>query len=93
MEWRVWINWWIIFCIRYSKLLWVYHKKTWRKVGYYPQISTYEAMKSFWSTQSEITKGKNGESVPYLEITEVVLMYSNVVNNDYQQDSWIHFLF
>ena len=26
-EWRVCISWWIIFCIRYSKLFWTYLKK------------------------------------------------------------------
>ena len=44
-------------------------------------------MKLFWSTKSKITKDKNGENVPYLEITEVVLVYYNIVNDDYQQDS------
>ena len=24
MEWRIWITWWIIFCVRYSRLFWVY---------------------------------------------------------------------
>ena len=28
----------------------------------------------------------NGEIVPQLEITEVILVHSNVVNNDYQHD-------
>ena len=32
-------------------------------------------------------KDKNGENVPHLEITEVVLVHCNIVNNDYQQDS------
>ena len=27
MEWRIWITWWIIFCIRYSRLFWIYFKK------------------------------------------------------------------
>ena len=27
MEWRVWIIWGIIFCIRYSGIFWVYHQK------------------------------------------------------------------
>ena len=40
-----------------------------------------------WSTKSKITKEKNGENIPYLEITEVVLTYCNVVNNSYQQNS------
>ena len=34
-----------------------------------------------------MTKYKNGENVPHLEITEVVLVHCNIVNNDYQQDS------
>ena len=32
-------------------------------------------------------KDKNGENVPHLEITEVILVHCNIVNNDYQQDS------
>ena len=39
------------------------------------------------STENIITKDKNGENVPHLEITEVVLVHCNIVNNDYQQDS------
>ena len=31
MEWKIWINWWIIFYIRYSRLFWIYTKKTWEK--------------------------------------------------------------
>ena len=30
-------------------------------------------------------KLKNGENVPYLEITELVLIHCNVVNNSYQE--------
>ena len=44
-------------------------------------------MKLFGGTKSKITKDQNGENVPYLEITEVVLVHCNIVNNDYQQDS------
>ena len=44
-------------------------------------------MKSLGSTESKITKDKNGEDVHHLEITEVVLVRCNIVNNDYQQDS------
>ena len=36
------------------------------------------------STKSKITKDENGENVPHLEITEVVLVHYNIVNNDYQ---------
>ena len=44
-------------------------------------------MKLLGSTKNEITKDKIGENVPHLEITEVVLVYCNMVNNDYQHDS------
>ena len=44
-------------------------------------------MKLLGSTKSKITKYENGENVPNLEITEVILVHCNIVNNDYQQDS------
>ena len=44
-------------------------------------------MKLLGSTENKITKDKNGENVTHLEITEVVLVHRNMVNNDYQQDS------
>ena len=43
-------------------------------------------MKSFGITKSKITKVKNGENVPHLENTEIVLVHCNIVNNNYQQD-------
>ena len=43
-------------------------------------------MKFLGSTENKITKDKNGENVPKLEITEVVLVHCNILNNDYQQD-------
>ena len=44
------------------------------------------------STENKITRDKNVKNVPYLEITEVVLFYCNIVNNDYQQDSRVIYL-
>ena len=52
-------------------------------------------MKLLGSTKNKITKDKNCENVPHLEITEVLLLVQcNIVNNDYQQDSeyYIHLL-
>ena len=46
-------------------------------------------MKLLGSTESKITKDKNDESVPHLEITELSIVHCNLVNNDYQQDSRI----
>ena len=44
-------------------------------------------MKLLGSTENKITNDRNGGSVQRLEITEVVLVHCNIVNNDYQQDS------
>ena len=37
-------------------------------------------MKLLGSTESKITKDSNGENVPHLEITEVVLVHCNIGN-------------
>ena len=57
------------------------------KSGYYLELLTPETMKLLGSTESKITKDKNSENVPHLEIVELVLVHCNLVNNDYQQDS------
>ena len=43
-------------------------------------------MKLLETTKNKITKDKNEENVPHLEITEVLLVHCNMVNNDYQHD-------
>ena len=50
-------------------------------------------MKSLGSTESKITNDKHGENVSHLEIIELVLIYCNLVDNDYQQDSRILYTF
>ena len=50
-------------------------------------------MKLLWSAKSKITKDENGEHVPHLEITEVVLIHCNIVNSDYQEDSRVLYTF
>ena len=57
------------------------------KNGYSLELLTPETMKLLGSTKNKITKDKNSENVPHLEITEVVLVHCNIVNNDYQQNS------
>ena len=63
------------------------------KTGYYLELLTTETMKLLGSTKNKITKDETVENVPHLEITELVLVHCNIVNNDYQQDSkvLIHF--
>ena len=50
-------------------------------------------MKLLGSTESKITKDKNGENVHHLEVVDLVLVHYNLVNNDYQQDSRILYTF
>ena len=50
------------------------------KTGYYHELSTPETIKLLWSAKNKITKDKNGENVPHLKITEVVLVHFNIVN-------------
>ena len=63
------------------------------KNGYYLELLTPETMKLLGNSESKITKDKNGENVPHLEIAELVLVHCNLVNNDYQQDSRILYTF
>ena len=44
-------------------------------------------MKLLGSAESKIFENKHDGNVPHLEITELVLVHCNIVNNDYQQDS------
>ena len=50
-------------------------------------------MKLLGSTENKINEDKNIENVSNLEITEVVLVHCNIVNNDYQQDSRVLYTF
>ena len=44
-------------------------------------------MKLLGSTKNKITNDNNGENMAHLEITKVVLVHCNIVNNDYHLDS------
>ena len=63
------------------------------KSGYSLELLTPETMKLLESTENKIPKDKNGENVPHLEITEVVLVQCNIVNDDYHQDSSVLYTF
>ena len=52
-----------------------------------------ETMKLLGSTKSKITENENAENLPHLEITEVVLIHCNTVNNNYQQNSTVLYTF
>ena len=50
-------------------------------------------MKLRGSNKYEITKYKNSGNMSNLQITGLVLVHCNIVNNDYQQDSRVLFTF
>ena len=67
-----------------------------KKLAHNPPIRIYvikieneipKTMRLLGSTKYKITKDKNDENVPHLEITRVVLIHYNIVNNYYQPDS------
>ena len=53
--------------------------------GCYLELLTPETIT--WKYKSKISKNENGENVPDLEITEVVLIHCSVVNNKSQKNS------
>ena len=54
---------------------------------------TPETMKLLGSTKKNCGEDKDGENVPKLESVEVVLVYCNLVKNDYQHTSKVLFSF
>ena len=64
-----------------------------RKTGHDLELLIPETRKLLGITKIKINKIKNGENVPHLEITEVVLIYCNIVKIDYQQNSRVLYIF
>ena len=60
------------------------------KTGCYLELLT---PKLLGSTKNKITKDKNGQNVRHLQMTEVILVHCNIMNNDYQQDSRVLYTF
>ena len=50
-------------------------------------------MKLLESLKSNIKKDKNGENIPYLEITEVILIHCNLANSSYLQNYMVLYTF
>ena len=63
------------------------------KTGYKLELLYAETMKLLGSTKKDVNKDKDGEDVPKLESTEVVLVHCNLLNNSYQQASKVLFTF
>ena len=63
------------------------------KTEYYLELLTPKTRKLLRSTKKKINKNKNGKNVLHLEITEIVLIHCNIVENDYQRDSRVLYRF
>ena len=57
------------------------------------KVLTPETIKLPESTRNKITKDKNSENVPDLEVIEATLAHCNIVSNDYQQESRVLYTF
>ena len=60
------------------------------KTLYYLKLLT---VKLTGSTKHKIIKNEKGQNTPLLEIIEVVIVYCNVVNNYYIQNSLVLYIF
>ena len=63
------------------------------KTGYKLELSTPQTMRLLESTKEDVDKDKDREIVPKLESAEVVLVYCNLVKNDYKHTSKVLFSF
>ena len=60
---------------------------------FYLELLKTETTESHGNTDNKITRDKNGENIPHLQVTEVLLVHCSIFNNDYQQDSRILYTF
>ena len=60
---------------------------------YYLKLAMPNLIKLLGSIKSKITKNENGENLPHLETTEVVVVHCTIVKNDYQHDSRVLYIF
>ena len=63
------------------------------KTGYKLELLTVETVRLLGSGKKGVDKDKDGKNMPKLESVEVVLVYCNLVKNDYQHTSKVFFFF
>ena len=63
------------------------------KTGYKLELLTVELVRLLGSGKKEVDKDKDGKNMPKLESVEVVLVYCNLVKNDYQHTSKVFVFF
>ena len=57
------------------------------KTESYLKLLAAKTMKLHGSNKSKITKNRSSQNLPHLETIEKVLVYCNILNKGYQQDS------
>ena len=50
-------------------------------------------MKILGSNKNKVTKDKNNQNLPHFEITKLVLVYCNIADSDFQQNSRVLYKF
>ena len=71
-----------------NHLIQIYTRNVFKiKTGYKLEVLSPEIMKLLGSTKKDVNKNKDWEDVPQLDPVEVILMHSNLVNNNYLQAS------
>ena len=63
------------------------------KTVYYLELLTHETMIWLESNKNWTTKGKNVENVLHLRINKIALVHRNIINNCYQNNSWVLYTF
>ena len=63
------------------------------KQGIFSNWSYPGTMKWLGNTKSKITRNGNGQNLPHLKITKLVLVHCYIFDNDYQQDSGVLYTF
>ena len=63
----------------------IYVSKTENRITFKEELLTHETMKVLGSTRNQITKDEDSKNVPHSEITELIKVHCNVVNNGYRQ--------
>ena len=63
------------------------------KTVYYLELLTPEMMKLLGNIKNKLNNDKTGKNVVHLEISEVVLVYCRIVNNDCHQHPRVFYTF
>ena len=63
------------------------------KTGYELELLSPETIRLLGDTKKDADQEKDGKDAPKLEALELVLVHFNLVNNNYQQESKVLFMF